>query len=97
MLRAGSKPRSKRVPSSAKYASRQNRASAVFGIRRADLDQPRGEEPLHVPHRRDEALSLPVVERFEERRGELVAARVEPRAFAAAGAREARRADASIG
>ncbi len=97
MLRAGSKPAVEAGAELGEVRVEAEPSVGGFGIRRADLDQRRGQEPLHVPHRRDEALSLPVVERLEERRGERVAARVESRAFAAAGSREARRADASIG
>ena len=67
------------------------------GIGRGDLDQARGQQALDVAHRGDEARLLMRVERFEERGRELVAACVEHRSLAAAGAREPRGAHALVG
>ena len=50
---------------------------AVAGVDDLDLDQRRGEEPLHLGHRVDEARAVPLGQRVEQRPGEVVAAPVE--------------------
>ena len=54
----GSKPASKRLSSSAKYDSMQNRAAVLVGSSMATADHPRGEQPLDHAHRLDQAGAL---------------------------------------
>ena len=58
---------------------------AVAGIDGVDPDHRRREEPLHLPHRRDESVALGLRERVEQRSGQGVAAPVEQGALGPTG------------
>ena len=69
---------------------------AVSRIDGIDLDQRRGEQPVDVVHRRNETLTLSVVEPFEHRPSEGVAAAVEHCPFGRALLGEPCAADPSV-
>ena len=69
------------------------------GVRRIDgrdLDDRRGQQALDVGHRGHEAAALRGAERFEERRGQLVAAALEHGPFRTSRGGELRRSDAPV-
>jgi hypothetical protein len=58
------------------------RTEAVAGVRvarigRSDADHRRGEQPLDLGHGGGEPVALPVVERMQDRRGQLVGAPIQ--------------------
>ncbi len=60
----------------------------ALGVGRRDLDQARGEQPLHHAHRLHEPQPLALGERREQRGGERVAVGIQARALVAAGGGE---------
>ena len=57
MLRAGSKPASKRRVDLGEVLRQAKRARGVVGVDDVELDERRGEQPLDLAHRRDEPLA----------------------------------------
>lgn len=65
-------------------------------IHGADLDHGRGEEPLDLRHRRDQAVALAARQRRQERPRQLVAALVEDRSLGESGRGQLRHPDPAV-